>query len=94
MRNKKGYAGMVAIMIIVTIGVLWMLYEFKNNWLGVANTNLSKDLPKVTNNNISPDIQPEATQAKSISGQLDDLRKNVQDVQSAHDRQIADELNK
>ena len=85
MKNHKGFIGLIAILVVVAIGALWMAYLLKNNWLGKSNMNLSGGLPGASTNVDS--------QSKDINGQLNDLRQNLKTVQNNEDQKINNAMN-
>jgi hypothetical protein len=80
MQKQKGFIGLIAILVVVVIGALWMAYLLRGNWLSKSNMNLSGGLPGT---NSSADAQP-----KDINGQLNDLRQNMRTVQNNEDQKI------
>ena len=85
-KTKKGFLGLIAMLIVVVAIVVWMLFMMRNNWLG--------------GNGISESLNPNNTgtqapqNSKEINAQLNDLRQDVKALQDKKDQEILDELNK
>jgi len=80
MKNEKGFIGLIAILVVVAIAAFWMLHLYQGGW-GKGGMNLSDGLPGA-----------EESQSTDINGQLDDLRKNVKNIQDAKDQEIYDAM--
>jgi len=83
MKNEKGFIGLLSILVVMVVAVFWMLYLYQNGW-GKGGMSLTNGLPGADKN----------LQATDINGQLDDLRKNVKDIQNAKDKEIYDAMGK
>lgn len=84
-KTKKGFIGIIFIIICVAVFVVWFAYLWNKNWFG-GRLNISNDGLNINTKN--------AETPKSIDGQLNDLRQDVKALQDKKDKEIFDELNK
>lgn len=79
-KNKGGYMGIIAILIVVAFAVLWMAYLWRQNIVGGLNVNISGNEESKT--------EP----PKQINEQLNDLKKDIKDIQNKKDQEVYDNL--
>jgi len=93
LKNKKGYMGLVAILVIVVIFLAWFAYLWNKNWFGggIKVPSLSTQ-----NENGQQENSSTATPANpgDINNQLNTLRTDVKNLQDKKDQEIFNELNK
>lgn len=80
MKNEKGFIGLIAALVVIVVAAFWLMYLYKNGW-GKGGMNLSNGLPGA-----------EESQSTDINGQLDDLKKNVKNIQNSKDQEIYDAM--
>lgn len=87
MKTKKGYIGLVFLIVGVALMLYWFVYLWNNNWYGGEL--------KIPDNALNGNASVDANQPpKAINEQLNDLRKDVKNLQNKRDQEILNELNK
>lgn len=82
-KNEKGFIGLLSILVVIVVAAIWLLYLYQNGWGGKGKMDLSGGLPGA-----------QESQSTDINGQLDDLKKNVKNIQDAKDKEIYDAMGK
>jgi hypothetical protein len=83
LKTKKGYIGIIFIIVIVAFALFWFFYLWNKNWFGGRLNIPSNDL---NGGATSPEVP------KGINTQLNDLRKDVKTLQDKKDQEIMNEL--
>lgn len=89
MQNKKGYLGLIFLLVGVALMLFWFVYLWNNNWYSGSLKIPNNALNGNSSNSAAPSNQP----AKGINDQLNDLRKDVKALQDKKDQEIMNELN-
>ena len=85
-KNRGGYMGIIAILIVVTFAALWMAYLWKNNWFGGGIK-----VPSLQNQN-NPSENTTTASPGDINNQLNTLRKDIKNIQDKKDQEVYDNL--
>lgn len=86
MQTKKGYVGLIFLIVGLAFILYWFVYLWNNNWLS-GRLNISSD--PLNSDATTLENQP----PKAINEQLNDLRKDVKNLQDKRDQEIMNELN-
>jgi len=84
-KNKGGYVGIIAILIVVIFIALWMAYLWNNNWFGGGIK-----VPSLQNQNNSSENT--TTNPGDINNQLNTLQKDIKNIQDKKDQEVYDNL--
>lgn len=86
-KTKKGFVGLIFLVIGVALMLYWFVYLWNNSWYG-GKLNLPDNA--LGGNTAVQENQP----SKSVDAQLNDLRQDIKALQDKKDQEILDELNK
>lgn len=79
--RKKGYIGLIALIIVVAVIITWSGYLWYKQW----NLDLNVDINPQEEN-----AQGETQENKAINEQLNDLRQDVNELQNKKNQEIYD----
>ncbi len=81
MQNKKGYVGLIALLVVVLIAVFWMVYLWRTQWFKTPALNIN-----------GTDNKTGVAENKDAAEQLNDLREDVKQLQDKKNQEIYDAL--
>lgn len=83
MKSKKGFVGLIAILIVLAIAVIWMVYLLRHNWYSAPDLHIPVS-----------GSETQGVENKSVPAQLDALKQDMKRIQDEKDKEIRAEMGK
>jgi hypothetical protein len=89
MKNKEGFIGLIAILIVVAIAAIWMASSLRHSWYSSPNLNVSDSAIKNTEDKSNQDSKGASPQA-----QVEALRQDMKKIQDDKNKELNAALGK